>query len=55
MFRIVKYLNAVHISMFEKMPVGESVSELLAETGLHPGSDDALDLLYYLRKMERGN
>lgn len=55
MFRIVKYLNAVHISMFEKMPVGESVSELLTETGKHPGSDDALDLLYHLRKMERGN
>ena len=55
MFRIVKYLTAVHISMFEKVPVGESVSELLTETGKHPGSDDALGLLYHLRKMERGN
>ena len=55
MFRIVKYLNAVHISMFEKMPVRESVSELLTETGMHPESDDALALLYHLRKMERSN
>ncbi|HOW08379.1 MAG TPA: glycosyltransferase family A protein [Bacteroidales bacterium] len=54
MFRIVKYLNAVHVSMFEKRPVVESVSELLAETGRHPDTDDALALLQYLRKTERG-
>lgn len=55
MFRIVKYLNAVHISMFERVPVQTGVSELLTVTGKHPGTSDALDLLYYLRKIERGN
>ena len=54
MFRIVKYLNAVHVSLFEKKPVQESVSELLSETGKHPGTDDALALLQYFRKTERG-
>jgi len=54
MFRIVKYLNAVHVSMFEKRPVQESVSELLAETGKNPGTEDALALLQFLRKEERG-
>jgi len=54
MFRIVKYLNAAHISIFEKKPVQESVSDLLTETGRDQGTDDALALLEYLRKTERG-
>jgi len=53
MFRIVKYLNFVHLKYFEKKPVSVSASELLACKGIEFLSDDPLALLRYFRKLER--
>ncbi|MFZ0280199.1 MAG: glycosyltransferase family A protein [Bacteroidales bacterium] len=53
MFRIVKYLNKLHESRFEKKPVPESASELLRELGSDPVADDPVSLLLYYRKLEK--
>jgi hypothetical protein len=53
MFRVVKYLNFVHLNFFEKKPVDISALELLELTGLSPGSKEPVDLLHYYREMEK--
>ena len=53
MFRIVKYLNNVHIEFFEKRPVDVSASELLENTGIIIKSKEPVDLLLYYRAMEK--
>jgi hypothetical protein len=53
MFRIVKYLNYVHIEILEKVPVNVSASELLKNIGIIFESKEPLDLLLCYRKMER--
>jgi hypothetical protein len=53
MFRIVKYLNFVHLNYFEKKPVDISALELLELIGSTPGSKEPVDLLLYYRVMEK--
>ena len=53
MFRIVKYMNAVHQEYYEKVPVNEAASELLKITGLDPPSKDAIELLKIYRDLEK--
>jgi hypothetical protein len=53
MFRIVKYLNWVHLEFFEKQPVDVSASELLENTGIIFKSKDPVDLLLCYREMEK--
>jgi glycosyltransferase involved in cell wall biosynthesis len=53
MFRVVKYLNFVHLNLFEKKPVEVSAMELLELTGTSPGSKEPADLLLYYRSMEK--
>ncbi len=55
MFRIVKYLNYVHLEMFEKQPVVVSACELLEKTGSDFRSDNPVELLKYYRKLEQEN
>lgn len=52
MFRIVKYLNSVHISILEKRPVNECAAELLIATGRDFISEDASELLSCFRSLE---
>ncbi len=52
MFKIVKYLNSVHVSFFKKEPLNESASELLRAIGKDFKSKDALELLGYFRSLE---
>jgi hypothetical protein len=53
MFRIVKYLNFIHLNHFEKKPVDIAASELLTAIGITFDSGEALDLLLFYRLMER--
>lgn len=53
MFRIVKYLNYVHIGLFEKLPVEFSALQLLEDTGSSFKSKEPVDLLRYYRLMEK--
>jgi hypothetical protein len=53
MFRIVKYLNHVHMEIFEKIPVHIASSELLSELDISLQSPDDVTLLHYFRSMER--
>ena len=55
MFKIVKYLNYVHLDYFEKKPVEISASELLEKTGLDFKSTDPVNLLLHYRSMERNS
>ena len=55
MFRIVKYLNSVHIEFFEKQPVDVSASELLENAGIIFKSKEPVDLLLYYRAMEKNS
>lgn len=52
MFRIVKYLNAVHISVMEKQPVDICASELLNVLGKDFKSKDTAELLAFYRLLE---
>ncbi|HBC79259.1 MAG TPA: family 2 glycosyl transferase [Bacteroidales bacterium] len=52
MFKIVKYLNSVHGTLFEKRPVNESASELLEAIGKDFKSDDPVLLLLFYRSLE---
>ena len=54
MFRVVKYLNFVHISCFDKMDVTISARDLLNETGESECLNNATDLLWFYRRMEKG-
>jgi len=53
MFRVVKYLNYVHLDFFEKKPVDSSASELLEIRGITLDLKEPLDLLLYYRSMEK--
>ena len=53
MFRIVKYLNFIHLKCFEKQPVVVSASELLGKIGSDYRSEDPVELLKYFRKIEK--
>jgi hypothetical protein len=53
MFRIVKYLNHVHLNVFEKKPIDVSSSELLEEIGINFNSKESLDLLLIFRNLEK--
>ena len=55
MFRIVKYLNYVHLDFFEKKPVDSSASELLEIRGITLDLKEPLDLLLYYRSMEKNS
>ena len=55
MFRIVKYLNWVHLGIFEKKPVNISASELLEYAGITFASKDPVELLLYYRAMEKNS
>jgi len=52
MFRIVKYLNAVHISVMEKQPVDKCALELLNALGKDFKSKDTAELLAFYRLLE---
>jgi len=52
MFRIVKYLNSVHISLMAKKPVTECAHELLIAAGKDFKSKDSSELLGYYRSLE---
>lgn len=54
MFKIVKYLNFVHQSIYKKVRVEQAAEELLANTGIAAGSGDAAELLGIFRSLERG-
>jgi len=53
MFRIVKYLNSVHLELFEKQSVVVSASVLLKTRGVDLISEDPIELLRYFRKLEK--
>jgi hypothetical protein len=53
MFKIVKYLNFVHLEFFKKKPVEISSSALLAMRGDRIDSVDYLKLLLYYRQLEK--
>ena len=55
MFRVVKYLNYVHLDFFEKKPVDSSASELLEIRGITLDLKEPLDLLLYYRSMEKNS
>jgi glycosyltransferase involved in cell wall biosynthesis len=54
MFRIVKYLNYVHLNIFDKKPVADCACELLIENGIAAASDPE-ELLRIYRSLERGS
>jgi glycosyltransferase involved in cell wall biosynthesis len=53
MFRVVKYLNYVHLDFFEKKPVDISALELLGMNGVILESEKSVDLLVYYRALEK--
>lgn len=53
MFKVVKYLNFVHDSHFEKKPVVWSASGLISSMGALYVPDDPAELLFCYRVMER--
>jgi hypothetical protein len=54
MFKVVKYLNYVHNSTFEKIPVDIAAYELLKYIGREIGHKKPGDLLFYYRELEKG-
>jgi hypothetical protein len=53
MFRIVKYLNSVHETLFSREPVTGPASSLLNEIGAGIESDDPVSLLRRYRMLEK--
>ncbi len=53
MFKIVKYLNSVHSTLFQKRPVDKCALELLKALGIDFKSDDPVELLEFYRLLER--
>jgi hypothetical protein len=54
MFRIVKYLNAVHTDFFEKKSIDISALDLIHSKGFSIKSKAPVDLLLYYRSLEKG-
>ena len=52
MFRIVKYLNYVHLSLFIKQPVVVAAMKMLNLQGTNDVPQNSMDLLNYYRKLE---
>ncbi|MDP4223663.1 MAG: glycosyltransferase family 2 protein, partial [Bacteroidota bacterium] len=55
MFRIVKYMNFVHSSLFDKIPVSDSAYDLLRIMKMEFSSKDPAELLTFYRKLEKEN
>lgn len=55
MFRVIKYLNNVHLSYMEKEPVDVSASKLLKERGIDYFPSDSLGLLQFYRRLEENS
>jgi hypothetical protein len=55
MFKVVKYLNYVHIEIFVKEPVDVSASELLQNIGVTFESEEPVDLLLCYRAIEKNS
>jgi hypothetical protein len=53
MFRIVKYLNLTHKSIFEKLTVTDAAEKLLKYKRMEPVDINTIDLLEFYRKLER--
>jgi hypothetical protein len=53
MFKVVKYLNFVHLNFFEKKPVDISALELIELKGTSHVSREPIDLLLYYRRLEK--
>ena len=53
MFRVIKYLNESHKSLFIKQPVAAAAAKLLAESGVVPLPDTPNALLQLYRNMEK--
>ena len=53
MFKVVKFLNFVHLEIFEKRPVNVSALELLKNIDITFESKDPVELLLYYRGMEK--
>jgi hypothetical protein len=53
MFKVVKYLNFVHLELFRKVPVYDAAVELLGRLGYSETEGDPLNLLLFMRKIER--
>ncbi|MCK7522650.1 MAG: hypothetical protein MZV64_35680 [Ignavibacteriales bacterium] len=53
MFRIVKYMNSVHPEPFRKVPSDEAAREILSMTGHVNIPIEKMELLAYLRDIER--
>jgi hypothetical protein len=53
MFKIVKYLNFVHVDIYEKKPVEVAALELSRESGAAYSSEKPLDLLLEYRSLEK--
>lgn len=52
MFRIVKYLNSVHVSLFAKVPVEEGAGDLLRILGVEYDQSGPTGLLYRFRQLD---
>ncbi len=55
MFRIVKYMNHVHMSIYSKVPVQDSAYDMLVLSGLKDIPKDPCKLLMYYRSLEKGS
>ena len=55
MFKVVKYLNSIHVEIFEKKPVDISAKELLENIGIDFKSKETVDLLLYFRLWKKIN
>jgi len=55
MFMIVRYLNTVHLQLFQKVPANEAAAELLRMLGNEYFSSNPKDLLKMYREMEQDN
>ena len=53
MFKVVKYLNFVHLELYEKKAVQVSALELLAEKSIIPESEQPRGLLLLYRELEK--
>ena len=53
MFRTVKYMNHVHGTLFEKIPVEISSAKMLEFLGEELNSSDAIDILLKYRQLEK--
>ena len=53
MFRVVKFMNGIHGTIYTKIPVAEAAKEILEMTGVSNVPSEAPELLRYLRQSEK--